>query len=113
MREIIEQVGGHLEGEAGLARAPWACERDQGDLRPAEEGAHLRYLLLATDEHCGLEREVIWAHFEGLEGREIGGQAGRDGLVNMLGPREVLQAALAQVAEGDRLGQGVAHEALD
>src|SRR5262245_4500917 len=47
--EVVEQIGGSLQREPRLARAPGARHGDETNVRTAEELTDVRQLLLASD----------------------------------------------------------------
>jgi hypothetical protein len=89
--ELLQQLGGDLEGEARLPGAAGAGDRDESSL--PEEPGELRLLDGAADEGVRGERQVRTV--QALRGRERPAAE----LVEALGARQVLEAMLAEVDE--------------
>jgi hypothetical protein len=101
--DVTQDPFGHGQGEAGLARAARARERQEA---PACEEADDPFdLLLAAHERGRLDRQVVGPRIERAKGREVSGQALDHQLPEALGGRQVLEPMLPQVAEGDLGGQ--------
>ena len=60
---------------------------------------HLGQLLLPANEGSGLQREVVGAVVQRLEGWELRRQASHHKLEDMLRPGEVLEAVLSHVEQ--------------
>ena len=93
--EGLGDLGGHLLGEPGLARAPEAGERDQPVLedepRDGVDGVE------ATDEGRQRDRQVVRDGVERAQRREVGLDVGVGQLPYVLGPRQVLEAVDPEV----------------
>jgi hypothetical protein len=50
IRKVIQQLGSHLQTEAGLTRASWTCERHQAHIGATEHLADRRDLFLPADQ---------------------------------------------------------------
>src|SRR5437870_12833271 len=87
--ELVQQLGGSLQTQAGLTCAPWSDEGNEAGVRAAQQGSYGGYLFLASDQGGSLHGQVVGAVVQGLEGRELGGQIGRDKLEDALGAVEV------------------------
>src|SRR5947209_10929718 len=59
--EIEEQLTGHLQGQAGLARAARPGQGEHAYLRIAQHVAALVHLLPAPDKGSGTHRQVVRA----------------------------------------------------
>jgi hypothetical protein len=112
MREAvhIEEVGSHMQGEAGLARTSGTDEGEQAGI--VEEPLDLLHLSFAPDEAGQVDREIVWKSIERLERRELRGEAGSGQLENTLGPLQVFEAALTHIGEGGSRWQVVSHKLL-
>src|SRR5438132_9289443 len=99
--EVLQQVRSNLQSEAGLAGSCRPGEGDERHVRLAKESRHARRFLLSADEGRGLAGEVVGEGIEGLERRELRGQAWCEQLEDVLGAEEVFEAVLAQVSKAD------------
>src|SRR4051812_34167806 len=63
--------------------------------------------MLAAEERCGLERQIMWSDIEGPERREGRGKIGDVELEDMLGADQVLEAVLSAIDERRSSGQGI------
>src|SRR5207249_3479149 len=94
--ELIQEIGGDLEGKAGLAGAARAGEGHQAGVVAEEELLHGGELLLSADQRRALGQEVVGPGIEAAQRREVGGKVRGAELVDALGSGEVPEAALAQ-----------------
>ena len=78
---------------------------------PASNATGLVELLVAADERRELGRQVVRPGVERSQWREIVREAVDDELGEALGGAQVLQSVLAEIAEGDAVGQGPGDEA--
>ena len=100
-------VAREVEHQPGLAGAP---DADQGDHPLAfERSPDQPQLALATHERGQLRREVR-PRRRGPERQRLVGEAGRDQLVDPLGPLDVAQAVLTPVHQRDARRQLAGHE---
>ena len=111
--ELVRQLGGDLDGQAGLADAAHAGEGHQPV--GAHQLADLLHLELAADEAGELHRQVPGRGVERPQRRERRLQPVGAHLEQALRRRQVPQAVLAQVEQvdaGHQRGRGVAHQDL-
>ena len=99
MLEVVEQVGGHLQAEAGLARAARAGQGHQPYARAQQQVPQRGDLLLATDQRGRLHGQVVRTRVEALEGREVRGEPLDDQLEDTLWLAEVFEAVLTQITK--------------
>jgi hypothetical protein len=104
VRKLLQQVGGELQRQAGLAGAARPGQRQQTHLAAAEQRPRPRQLPRTADERRRLHRQVRRPVLERPRRRELRAQTTRQQLVDPLRLREVLQPVLAQVAQR-QLGQ--------
>ena len=97
--EMVDDVGGELETQASLAGAAGSCQRHQADIVAAEHILQLAELLLAADQRAPLDRQVVGAKIQRTEGRELGRQARRRELEDVLRSDQVLEPKLAETDE--------------
>ena len=108
--EVVEAVGGDVDGEAGLAGATGAGQGDEGYVRAQQQVAYGDQFLVAADERVALDRQVVGQRVEAAQWREVNGQVRGDDLEDVLGTGQVLEAMAAQVAQADGGRQRVPHQ---
>src|SRR5439155_18533405 len=86
--ELLAEVGRRLQGEAGLAAAARAHEREQAGL--GQPSLDLFELVLPSDEAVESGREVAGRGAERLEGRKRLRQSGGDDLPEMVAISQAL-----------------------
>ena len=105
LREVLDQLGGGLEREPGLARAARAGERQQAHVVPPKPLGDRGHLALAADQRRGLDGQVRRPVLERAQRRELVRQPVDHELREPLRPRQVLEPVLAEVAQRDPVGQ--------
>ena len=108
--KIVQQIGGHLERQARLAGSPGPGQGQQAHVGAPQQCADSRHLSFSPDKQSGERRQIVGAEVERPERRKIGRQIRGDHLVDALGPGDVSQAALAQVARLDAGRQALADQ---
>ena len=98
-------IGGGMDSQARLARAPGACESYESIL--FQNGSQFGELGVAADQGRELGREVVGEGVEGAQPRELVVQVGMAELPHSLRSPEVLQAVRTQVAEIGVVGKAV------
>ena len=102
-----------MDGEARLADAARPDERQQPHRWIPQSLADLARLGLSSHERRGLGGQLGAAPIERHQWLRDDGQTGHQQLVDTFGPAQVLEAMLAQVADGGALGQLVSHQGGD
>src|SRR5215208_12008 len=97
--ELLQEIGTSLKGEAGLAGASRAREREEAHLLAAKPLCYLLDLALPAHQRGGLQGQVVGVAFEGPKGRKLRRQTRPHELEEPLRPEEVLQAPLPQVPQ--------------
>jgi hypothetical protein len=105
-----QRLGGRLQGQPGLAGAPHAGERHQPV--GAQQGRHLPQFALAPHEAGQLQGQVVRPRVQRSQRGELAGQFRVDELVHPLGPLQVPQPMLAQVAQPGPRREGVPHQVV-
>ena len=99
IREFIDDSGGNLQGETRLSGASGTRHGDEaGAPQPIAQRCDLA---LAADERREPCRQVVHPKVERAQWGEVGLEAGRDDLVDVLLLQEAGEAALAHVAKRD------------
>jgi hypothetical protein len=93
--KVVEQIGSHLQRQAGLARAARPGEGQQA--RRREQALDFGHLALAAHKAGELDRQVVGIGCQGADGRKIEPQAGAVQLEDVLDAGNVAQPVLAQV----------------
>ena len=93
--------------QARLADTARPEKREQAHLGVGQQGGYLTALLLPPDEARGLGRQGARRAVIGTQRLRDLRQVGVTQLVEALGPTEVLEAVLAEVVQGDVIGQAV------
>ena len=104
----LHQLGGHLQGQAGLAASPRPGDRHQPLV--ADQGGQLGDLGGPADEGGALDRQVVGAQVQGAQRRELVLQVGVAQLEHPLGAGQVLQPVHPQIAQARPVGQIVGHQ---
>ena len=81
--EAVEQIGRDLQGEARLADAARADQRDETML--LDQRGDFGDLRLAADEGRDLQRQIVGETFERSQRREVGNEIGCEQLIDVLG----------------------------
>ena len=102
----LDQIGGHMQGQAGLAGATGSGEREQADTGLFQPAADLRRQRFATDERRQLRRQVMGLPVQTLERREVRGKTGGGELKDMLDFAQVAQPMLAEIDELEGISAG-------
>jgi len=97
VREVVERLGGHLQRQAGLARAARPRQRQQPTVVAADEVDHLSHLALPPEERRRLQGQVVPLLVERPERREIRLQVGVAQLPDALRLEQVLEPVSAEV----------------
>ena len=109
--EVIERIGGDLQGEASLAGAAGAEQRDEAHVGPSEQPVtEVVALALAPDERGRLWWEIGGPVLEGAQRWEVCRHAFGDELKDAVRTLQVLEAMLAQVLEPGTGRQAIAHQ---
>ena len=110
VREPVDLVGGGPDRKPCLAGPTGPGERDETDAGVVQARPDRPQLGIAADEGGRLRRQVVRPEVEGRERRKLRSQCGMAELEQVLGAAQVLQAVLAQVAQGDARGKLPADE---
>src|SRR6266568_700248 len=78
--EAVTQLSCHLQAQAGLARATRTCQGEQAHILAAQQLLNGCQLLLAPNERCELDRQVIGVRVECFERRKVSRQVCNDEL---------------------------------
>ena len=97
--EVLEHLGGDLEGKPGLARATRTDEGQQLGVVTPQQVDDLSHLLLPTQERGRLAGEVLRSGVHGSEGRKVSRQVGMDQVVHPLRLQQIAQPVLPEVAQ--------------
>ena len=108
VRVVLQRVRRRLQGQAGLARPSGAGQRHQ-PVGP-QEPAHVRQLPLPAHEAGQLQGQVVGQGVQRAQGGEVAGEPRGGELEHPLGPGQVLQAVLPQVAQPRAGREGVPHQ---
>jgi hypothetical protein len=103
VRETVDLVRRRLEGHPRLADAAGTSEREQPNPVRVQQVAKRGQLRFAAEELRRLGGKVVRPLGERHERRKVELKRGMDKLEDALGPREVLEAVLAEVTKA-RLG---------
>ena len=101
VREVSEHVGCSLQRQARLPRAPRPGQRDDAVIVAPQAPAEVFELPLAADQRRRLCWQVRRSQVEGVQRREVLGEAGRDHLEDPVRLQEVLQPVRAEIAKRD------------
>ncbi len=108
--EVLDELGGSLQREPGLARAARPGERQQTHVLPPQSLGDRSQLALAPDQRCGLDGQVRRPVLERAQRRELVRQPVDHELREPLRPGQVLEPMLAEVAQRNPVGQVVLDE---
>src|SRR5260221_9332615 len=97
MRELVEKVGGNLEGEARFTGATGSSQREQAG--GGEEAFDLRHLPFATHKARHLRGQIVRKDFERAQEGKAVRQVMDHELENTFGLAEILQPPLTQIAQ--------------
>jgi hypothetical protein len=109
---VVEQLGRHLEAQAGLANATGASQRQQARIRLMQQRADLCQLARAPDQRGGLRRQVGAPRVQGVERGKGRWQVGSDELKDLIGQAEVFEPLRAQIAQRRVERELLAHQLL-
>ena len=73
--EVLQRLGGCLQGEPGLAGPSWTNQCDEPSFLSGEHGAQCRKFALPADQRGRLSGEVGRLLIEALQGRKVGRQS--------------------------------------
>ena len=112
VRKVLQQVGGGLDGHAGLADASRPSDREEPDILTAQQVNNPSNLILATEKRGRFHREVVQASGQGSNRREVGSQVRVKQLEDVLRSVEITQRVFTEVAQARTRGQGIASQVL-
>ena len=101
----VDEIGGDLQGEAGLPAAAGSGQREQSGV--LDQGMDLGEIRLAADERSELCRQVVGHLVDAPERTEHVGEVRVAHLEDLLGSAQVLESVRPQVPEVDLWGEGV------
>ncbi len=103
--EFLEELGGGLQPEPGLARASRPGERQQAHVLPPQSLGDRGQLALAPDQRRGQDGQVRGSVLERAQRRELARQPLDHELREPLRPGQVLEPVLTEVAQRDPVRQ--------
>jgi hypothetical protein len=97
--EVLQDVGGDLQGETGFPHAAGTGDGQQADSIAPEEVDHIGYLLFPAKKRCRLQGQIIGAGRERPDREEVGRQTGMEQLEDPLGSVQIAQRMFTEVAQ--------------